>query len=972
MFRICTRAPLWQARLWSELSASVFAVLLFLVLGFFSSYALAAPPPEIEWEKIETPHFTIVYDSRQYELAALYAKFAEQSWASTSPVFGVWPEKTVLLIDDSTDIANGFATGVPYPLVSTYPVLPLSLDSISDYGNWGLELVTHEYTHILNFEPATGVMKPLRYMFGSIIRPNILLPRWYSEGLATEMETRLSSYGRLRSPNYLSIVRSMVQDKTLRDEDISRINETSIPGWPGGVRPYLMGAMLWSEMMRLGGESTARDLNLAYSSRIPFFLNGPVESRLGTDYAGLLGKVYDRAEEYAGKQLSIIAMGGTFEETPLEQEGFFNHSPVVSPDKSRLAYVGKLHNVDSVIYVAERDGQNFKKAGRVTDNDSINRVSWTPDSKALIFDAVDTYKRYYEYADLYRYDFDSRKTKQLTRGLRAREPVVSPDGKWIAFVQNTPGSTRLGAVQIDGSAPSVVYEPPIQTRIARPEFLSSGEIIFTEKRDDGAEVLKVAKVRTGTEGRLSIEGEPRVVLRDFKPVHYPRMTSEGLLFVSDRSGVANLYLADKTLTTARAVSNTTTRLMTGDLDPVTGDLVYGKLTSYGPQIARSPRKAWSEVPPALPQVAPLVDSEWPQFQEPQVNVEIKREKYRPYYHLLPRYWLPFVYFVPGGTYFQASTAGNDATSRHSYSLTAAYDTLSAKTSFLGSYTNASTPVRMSLAGMNLYEYVYTDGLIRHTASVSAEGSSYIPGLSNNWRASLGWKYSQTEAATRSLKRNGAGVGLSYMNASRRGFEISPEKGGSFSLDYTRYFPGISDNEYEQIDFGAAKYFSKWLPDRHAMAFFLNASIAPRLNGSLFGQTTIGGNYQAALTQRGLIMRGYQSGAFIGKNLITASAEYRFPLSYTYRGFGTAPFFIQRWHGAAFVDALTLDGFSYDFEARRRVEAKLGKVFLGTGVEARADTTVFYHVPIQFIFGLYYGADAQTNPYGLFPFIGLGM
>ena len=120
------------------------------------------------------------------------------------------------------------------------------------------------------------------------------------------------------------------------------------------------------------------------------------------------------------------------------------------------------------------------------------------------------------------------------------------------------------------------------------------------------------------------------------------------------------------------------------------------------------------------------------------------------------------------------------------------------------------------------------------------------------------------------------------------------------------------------------------------------------------------------------MRGYQSGAFIGKNLITASAEYRFPLSYTYRGFGTAPFFIQRWHGAAFVDALTLDGFSYDFEARRRVEAKLGKVFLGTGVEARADTTVFYHVPIQFIFGLYYGADAQTNPYGLFPFIGLGM
>lgn len=947
--------------------------------AIMASGVASALPPEIHWEKIETPHFTVVYDAKQPELGELYARSAEQAFHLVSPTFGLWPDKTVIIVDDSTDIANGSATGIPYPLISAYPVLPASLDSVADYGNWGLELITHEYTHILNFEPATGVMKPLRYIFGSIIRPNILLPRWYSEGLAVEMETRRSSFGRLRSANYLSIMRAMVEDEALHGEDISRVNEVTIPDWPGGIRPYLMGALLIDEVVRRKGDGIIRELNLAYSRRMPFFINGPVEERLGIGWSKLLTEVYRRAEKMTEKQLAAVRAAPQPAAVELAQPGFFSHSPVVSPDHQHLAYIGKEHNVDSLIYILDRDA-----AGKFTFAEKMpaaatglifNRVSWTPDSKALVHDGVETFARYRQYSDLWIYDLESKKNLQLTHGLRAREPVVSPDGKWIVFEQLTPGSSRLAATRIDGSDLVVLYTPPIQTRISRPEFLSANELIFSEKQGNGDEVFKVVNVRTGSSlpaAGFSLIGEPRVVLADFQPVHYPRLTPEGLLFVSDRSGAANLYLASSDLKRARAVTNTTTRVMTGELDPVTGDLYFSKLLSFGPQLHRSPREAWRQAATAPPQIGAFVDQSWPEFKTPEVDVDIRREDYSPWWYLLPRYWMPYVYVAPGISYFSASTSAADPTGRHSYTLQAAYDTLTTAVSVYGTYTNQTTTVPITLTGLNAYDYIY-GGWLRQTTDVNGLGSFYVPGLNNHVRGALGWDESKMNVAGYSINRSGPEAEFAFSNLKQRGLEISPERGGTFALDYRHYLPGISDIEYDVTDVRASKFLSGGiLPERHVAAFFLNASLAPRLNNLLFGTSTLSGSYQTLPGIRGMVMRGYNPGVFIGRNLWSGTFEYRFPLSYTYSGFKTAPFFIQRWHAAVFADALTLDGLAYDYTNSSYNSQRIGSFFYGTGMEVKLDATIFYHLPIQFIFGLYYGTDARSNPAGLFPVVSFGL
>lgn len=120
--------------------------------------------PRRDYHKISSDNFDIIYDAKSYDLAKIYLEEAERSHKILVDVFGISPKKTTVVLDDTLDLANGSAIGVPRPHVNIFVNPPTSLASIDHFSSWPRDVFLHEYAHILNMEPARGAWKPFRYI----------------------------------------------------------------------------------------------------------------------------------------------------------------------------------------------------------------------------------------------------------------------------------------------------------------------------------------------------------------------------------------------------------------------------------------------------------------------------------------------------------------------------------------------------------------------------------------------------------------------------------------------------------------------------------------------------------------------------------------------------------------------------------------------------------------------------------------
>jgi outer membrane protein assembly factor BamA len=79
-------------------------------------------------------------------------------------------------------------------------------------------------------------------------------------------------------------------------------------------------------------------------------------------------------------------------------------------------------------------------------------------------------------------------------------------------------------------------------------------------------------------------------------------------------------------------------------------------------------------------------------------------------------------------------------------------------------------------------------------------------------------------------------------------------------------------------------------------------------------------------------------------------EYRFPISYLLRGFSTAPVFLDRLHGALFMDA----GETWD----TRTSFRGSNILYSAGAEIRFDVTLGYWLNVTPAIGYAHGFDKK--------------
>ena len=297
------------------------------------------------YRRLRSPHFDVIYNQTQRPLARHFLVAAERAHELVFPLFGEGPERTLIVLQDDTDEPNGEANFLPYPHIRVYPVLPGLNSGLGEYGDWALELMVHEYTHILNMYPAHGFYTPFKYIFGTITRPNAVLPTWYLEGLAVDLESALTAHGRLRAVETRASARALTLDNKFAPETIATINEQNIWSWPYGSRPYLYGGWWWQSVLqkdpaRANADlSAVGDLNRDFARRLPFLLNAPARDRTGRTPTEWLEQTKERVTRSAGDEIARLRAGGAPEPRDLVPDAGVQPVFGLSASAVHLAYV---------------------------------------------------------------------------------------------------------------------------------------------------------------------------------------------------------------------------------------------------------------------------------------------------------------------------------------------------------------------------------------------------------------------------------------------------------------------------------------------------------------------------------------------------------------------------------------------------------------------------------------------------------
>ena len=938
--------------------------------------------PSIHWLSLDLPHFELIYDAQYQDLAKDYARALESSYQTLAAHYPTAPSKTVVVLNDNTDLTNGFATVLPYPMIQVFPVLPASSESIGQYGNWSREIILHEYTHILALSQQRDWISGFSYVFGSLMHPNVLMPRWWNEGLAVESETRYSNHGRLRSTDQDAFLRTQVLHEALSNVDLAQANEVSIPTWPYGSRPYLYGSLLWSQATAEKGPEIGGKLAWQHGGRSPYFINSPAEDILGQDYSDFWDHDVVEVQRRAKFQIETLSKVPQTETESLNLSELESFAPVLSPDGLKLAFIAKDKTTRRSLRVLQRpNGQTpFAKdqtlnsllsltpesssenkapiphllntfqwpSGPIEDDPvtgTLSRLDWSPDSKTLVYDRVDIVDRYHTVSDLYLFTIEDAKSKRLSRGIRGREPAFSPDGKSIAFIKLGPGRTKLQLHSLTRKSTVTMYEGTLNERIGMPVFLSDQDILFSS-RVQGQEFFRVMNLNTKA---------VRTVLQEYTDVRFPTRVKDKILFTSSKNGVPNLYVSTLDFNSVHPITHVATGVFASTWDFQRNEYYVSELTAQGLQISRVQVPVKEAV--ELPNVKPLFEDRYPSKSEAIASStdsfldNVKPSDYSAGSYLLPRYWIPFYYWDAYSSYLSASTSASDPLGKHAWAASTMYDLTYGRLGYSLGYTNNSFPIEVQLQSTNVtYEL---PGAIAETYNSSKIFfDKELASISPYFYAGAGWTWLTQNLPTYGTNQSGPSMAVWDYEFRMNGAQISPESGWGFTANVTSFLAGLSKTTFNDFTFSFVKYLSSFLPHRHAVMTKFQTFIADQSIPIANYVSAISLAYEQNTASPQFIMRGYPTGTFEGRVMNQLTLEYRFPIADLYHGSGTRPFFWKRWSGAIVADGINLDGIAYNYNNSYYQVAKLSNSYWDVGAEAKLDFTLGYLFPITFYLGVY--------------------
>ncbi len=939
------------------------------LLLFSAVPAVAKFDPSFRWNTIETPHFLIHYHQGGEEIAKKAARIAEDVHARLTPRIKWEPkERTRLVLVDAMDESNGMASPLPYNQMIIFLTQPLGAPGFGDtsYDDWLRLVITHEYTHVLQLDMVSGVPETIQNIFGRIYFPNMWQPIWMIEGLAVYEETEQTSGGRGRSPGADMVLRMASLEGPFPSLDQASVFPDS---WPAGRVPYLFGESFTRYIAGKYGRDKLAEISTVYSGRgVPFLVQSTGLRVLKRYYGDLwLEWQNDLKYHYLKQQQDILAKGLS-RSTGLTRRGYLNSYPAFSPDGTRIACSVENGHEFPGIYLMHADGTGDRKLVENVFPGSASgaAVSWSPDGNRLYYTKIEIRRNTGYYNDIYYYDLKKDHEVRLTKGLRARDPHLSPDGKRLIFVQNRMAMTRLAMMELPPDLRRPVGQKDITpvtsesvNQYATPRFSPDGTKIAVSLWQPGGNVDIWLLDAQGN--KLDEISRDRAV--DGAPAWSP--DGKDLYFSSDRTGVFNLHAYEIETRKLFQATNVVGGAFTPSPSPDGKTLAFSSYSAKGYDIhtLSIDRASWRP--------AGSYRDPYPAVTYEEKPVETSTRSYSPLSTVYPRFWLPwFGYSQESGVLFGAFTFGQDVVQRHLYYLTALYGPKTNRTWYTLDYfyDGLYPTVRFQASDIDVTHsdlLVDASGVKDYVERQKTFGTSMIIPLvrtASQHFLTIGYQWRELSHLTNltgsfppPLPAEGvlASGRASYLfNSSRRyGFSISPEQGRTIELGYERLDRSLGS------DFELHKYTADWheyinFPWKHHVLLaraFVGAStgdVIPQRAFQLGGDDP--GDITISLDEQNVHLRGYPVNEFRGRKAALATLEYRFPIQNVEQGWDTKAIFFRRVHGAVFAEAGNAwDGTLHGSDLKRSV-----------GAEARLDFYLAYYLPVTLRIGIAHGLDEE--------------
>ena len=945
-----------------------------LLLCLASVSQAARHDTSFTFSSIETPNFSIHFHQGLESLAQKTAVLAEEVHARLLKEFLWQPgEKTQLLLLDDSDFTNGLSVTVPYNVIYLHVVPPSLASTLGEYDDWLKVLITHEYTHILTSDPARGYSKATRAIFGkpspvdplsllffiATAPPNTFMPRWWHEGMATWSESEFTGQGRGKGSYFDMVFRTAVAEGNL-----PRVDEINgdIPNWPDGNLAYLYGYRLQKYLADTYGKEALGKLSIAQSGRFPYFIDAPPENLFGgKSYSELYSDMIAALKKEQTQRIEILSRTPFTPLLTISTRGENLSHPRFSPDGSRIAFTRVDPHDHTMVYVTDKTGGTLlAKFRRYYSDESL---SWSPDGTRIYFTQGQVDKGFDVYQDLYAYDLARDSITRLTHGKRVSEAEISPDGRLFAAIVSSRGSQNLEL--IDAASPEkkgstrLISQHPLQ-RASSPHWSPDGTTLCYALTDNAGQTsVRLFDTAAGSDQPLFTVSHTAA---------YPVWSRDGscIFYISDETGVFNLFAYDLKQRKSYQVSHLLAGALQPDPSPDGRSIILSAYGSRGFSVAQLTldRSKWSErrgpsLPPKRTVSAPVAAAA--------ETAQAATSRYNALQTLYPRFWLPRITGDGSDkTVWGAFTAGTDVVGYNTYLLSADYsagrkrgyyDLLYQNDYFYPtlSLTAHADPVQYSnLLGRG--DYWELDQGFTLKASVP------INFLESHYTVNAGYELLDKKALDPlgaigtfpdvfQGRMDNVFIGVGFDNVLKYPYSVSSEQGRSIALTYRRSAREIgSDVNLSEYSADYREYLS--LPTEalkhHVLYLHLSGALAD--GDSNFGQQAFQlGGVPSDLILNQYPLRGYPVRSMTGKYIATGTAEYRAPLFYPMRGYQTLPAFLEKVHGALFVDGGEVWDDHNSFNSKQ--------IKIGAGFEARTDLTLGYWAKVTPALGIAHGFDS---------------